>query len=135
MAETLTHCDGCDLCGLRCSSGVPCTRDEWVNVQAFISAADEQTQAKISRTARQDKSVSLGDDVFVQMCRYRDMENGGCVVYPARPLICRLLGHVPWMPCPVDKVPHTIPADKSVELMLSYSEFERKTFEEWEEKT
>ncbi len=134
MAETLTHCDGCDLCGLRCSSGVPCTLEEWDGVKDFINAADELTRAKISCVARQDKTLSLGDDVSVQMCRYRDMESGGCVVYPARPLICRLLGHVPWMPCPVDKVPHTIPVEKSVELMRSYSEFERNTFEQWEEK-
>jgi Fe-S-cluster containining protein len=125
-------CNGCDACGLRCAAGVPASRDEWKTLQDFIATASDALQAEITRVEAQDKTISLGDDVFVQMCRYRDMEHGRCVVYPARPLACRLLGHVEWMPCPIEKVPHIIPTVDALALMKSYAELERKTLEEWE---
>ena len=125
-------CNGCDACGLRCATGVPASKDEWNTLQDFIAAATDKLRADISRVEAQDKTVSLGDDVTVQMCRYRDMEHGRCAVYPARPLACRLLGHVEWMPCPIEKVPRVIPTEDALALMKAYSTMERKTFEEWE---
>src|SRR5690242_20501535 len=94
-------CNGCDACGLRCAAGVPATREEWKHLQKHMENASEEERADIARVEAQDKTVDLGDDVTVTMCRYRDMERGRCAVYPARPLVCRLLGHVEWMPCPI----------------------------------
>jgi Fe-S-cluster containining protein len=125
-------CNGCDACGLRCAAGVPATEYEWRTLTDYIATAPEALRAEISRVEAQDKTVSLGDEVTVQMCRYRDMELGRCVVYPARPLVCRLLGHVEWMPCPIEKVPHVIHTPDALALMKSYAECKRKTFEEWE---
>lgn len=126
-------CDGCDACGLRCAAGVPATRQEWERVQQHIATAMPAEQAYIATVERQDKTFDLGDEVTVQMCRYRDMENGRCAVYPARPLVCRLLGHVEWMPCPIAKVPQPIPTPDALALMRSYATLERNTFEQWEE--
>jgi len=125
-------CNGCDACGLRCAAGVPASRDEWNTLQDYIAAAPNPLRAEIKQVETQDKTVSLGDDVTVQMCRYRDMEHGRCIVYPARPLACRLLGHVEWMPCPIEKVPRIIPTTDALALMKAYAKMERKTFEEWE---
>ncbi len=127
----LEICNGCDSCGLRCAAGVAASNDEWNALQAHIATATFEQRAEIERVVLQDKTVSLGDDVTVQMCRYRDMELGRCVVYPVRPLACRLLGHVEWMPCPIEKVTQIIPTADALALMRAYAELERKTFEEW----
>lgn len=127
----LDICHGCDACGLRCAAGVPSTMDEWKGIQDYIASLAAEDQARIKQITAQDKTVELGDDVTVQMCRYRDMEHGGCVVYPARPLVCRVLGHVEWMPCPIEKIPQPIPTQDALALMRSYATFERRTFEEW----
>ncbi len=129
----LSVCNGCDQCGLRCAAGVPASRDEWRALQAHLTGLSEAERAAIRRVEAQDKTVDLGDGVTVQMCRFRDMEAGRCVVYAARPLICRLLGHVEWLPCPIEKVPHPIPTPDALALMQSYAQFERHTFEEWED--
>ncbi len=128
----LSVCDGCDACGLRCAAGVPATKEEWEGLKGFLNACSPSERAEIKKVEAQDKSVDLGDGVTVTMCRYRDMEAGRCVVYPARPLVCRLLGHVEWMPCPIQKVPQPIPTPDALQLMQAYARFERKTFEEWE---
>jgi Fe-S-cluster containining protein len=128
----LSVCNGCDACGLRCTEGIPATETEWKRLQAFLAACSPVERADIARVEAQDKSVDLGDDVSVRMCRYRDMEANRCVVYPARPLVCRLLGHVEWMPCPIEKVPQPIPTSDALALMQAYARFERKTFEAWE---
>lgn len=128
----LNVCNGCDACGLRCADGIPATQEEWGSLQQFLAACSPEERAEIARIEAQDKSFDLGDDVTVQMCRYRDMEAGGCAVYPARPLVCRLLGHVEWMPCPIEKVPRPIPTPDALLLVQAYARFERKTFVEWE---
>jgi hypothetical protein len=125
-------CHGCDACGLRCAAGISMTRAEWHALQAYLAGLSEEERAAVERVEAQDKTVDLGDGVFVQMCRYRDGERGRCAVYPARPLVCRLLGHVEWMPCPIGKVPRPIPTPDALALMRAYARFERHTFEEWE---
>ena len=125
-------CNGCDACGLRCAAGVPASRDEWDALQTYLSSLSAAEISEIARVEAQDKTVDLGDEVTVQMCRYRDMERGRCVVYPARPLVCRLLGHVEWMPCPIEKVPKMVPTADALELTRAYADFERRTFEAWE---
>jgi hypothetical protein len=44
-------------------------------------------------------------------------------------MICRLFGHVEWLPCPIFKVEKTVPG--AVELMQAYAREPRKTFAEW----
>ncbi|HZO87358.1 MAG TPA: YkgJ family cysteine cluster protein [Chthonomonadaceae bacterium] len=128
----LEVCDGCDACGLRCAAGVPASREEWEALQAYLAGLSSEERAYVEAVLVQDKSVSLGDGVTVRMCRYRDMERGRCTVYPARPLMCRLLGHVEWMPCPIARVSRPIPTADALALMRAYADCERRTFEEWE---
>jgi len=106
------------------------SREEYHAVQRYIDVADDGEY--IRRVSVQDKTLDLGDGVTVQMCRYRDMERGGCAVYPARPLVCRLLGHVEWMPCPIDKVKHRANTNDALSLMREYARHERRTFEGWD---
>ena len=125
----LAPCNGCDSCGLRCEAGVAMSHEEYGAVQAYIESAAHR--ADIERITGQDKRVHLGDDISVTMCRYRDMEADRCAVYPARPLVCRLLGHVEWMPCPIEKVKTRVSTADALELMKAYSQVERRTFEGW----
>lgn len=129
----LEICSGCDACGLRCAQGVPASKEEWTVLQTHLRQLSDSERAGIAWVEQQDKGMDLGDGVSVQMCRYRDMENGRCVVYPARPLVCRLLGHVEWMPCPIDKVPKRIATPDALDLMRAYALQQRRTFEEWED--
>ena len=129
----LSVCSGCDACGLRCAAGVPASRAEWEALQAHLESLDAGAREDVARVERQDKTVDLGDGVTVTMCRYRDMSLGRCVVYPARPLVCRLLGHVEWMPCPIEKVPRVVRTEDALALMREYSQETRRTFEEWAE--
>jgi hypothetical protein len=63
-------------------------------------------------------------------CRYRDRDNDNCFVYPARPTVCRLFGHTPWLPCPIGAV--TRVPDGSAALWNAYNGHERHTWEEWD---
>jgi len=126
----LTPCDGCDACGLRCAAGVPMSRAEYNAVQQYVEVA--MSRAEHERIISQDKTADLGDGMTVTMCRYRDMERRRCAVYPARPLVCRLLGHVEWMPCPIEKVKRVVPTEDALALMREYAREKRRTFEEWE---
>jgi hypothetical protein len=44
-------------------------------------------------------------------------------------MICRLFGHVEWLPCPIAKVEEVVPG--GVSLMQAYSAEPRKTFAGW----
>ncbi len=129
----LSVCSGCTACSLRCAKGVPATREEWRGICDAIAAMPLEEQSHLQSVLAQNKRVDLGDEVSVEMCRYWDTANEGCAVYSARPLICRLLGHVEWLPCPIEKVTRIVPTEKALALMKAYAEEERRTFEEWEE--
>jgi hypothetical protein len=124
-------CDGCDGCGLRCMDGFKVSRAEREAVEAYLQS---QPSEEVDRISRQNKIVpwpgAEDTGVTVTFCRYRDMENGRCSVYPARPTICRLFGHTPWLPCPIEAVP-SVP-DGSPELWREYLRFDRRTWDEWD---
>ena len=127
----LRPCDGCHQCRIRCASGVQLTRHEYDGVRELERGLDPD---RLRTVLGQDKSVDLGDGVEVRMCRYLDMDGGGCVVYDARPLVCRLLGHVEWMPCPVGKIERPADTQDALSLVRAYAGQERLTFEQWDER-
>ena len=68
--------DGCgDCCGI-----VPCSESEYQSVLRY---------------AKRKGLVPVVQDLT---CPW--FQNGKCSVYPARPLLCRLFGHIIGMPCP-----------------------------------
>ncbi|GEM_PF-889126 len=124
-------CDGCDGCGLRCMDGFTVTREEWGAVRAYLA---EQPKEEVRRVLSQEKTVpwpgAEDTGATVTFCRFRDLEKNNCFVYPARPTVCRLFGHTPWLPCPIEAVPR-VPSG-SPELWRDYGAFERKTFAAWQ---
>jgi Fe-S-cluster containining protein len=126
----LSLCNGCDRCSLRCTEGVPMSRREFDDVCRLIESLPGSAAA--TAAAGPGREVDLGDGVFVRRCRFHDDDAGRCLIYPARPLVCRLMGHVEWMPCPIGAVPRTADTPLALELLRAYAEQERRTFDEWE---
>jgi Fe-S-cluster containining protein len=122
-------CDGCDECGARCTAGVPMLRPEYERIRLYL---ESEAGAEARLVEQADKKVPYPgtDDVFYTACRFRDVERGRCSIYPVRPLVCRLFGHVEWLPCPIQKVPST--ASGALDVMRHYGEAEQRTYEEWD---
>ena len=125
-------CNGCDSCWLRCSDGVQADAAEWDALQSYQCNLDSSEAEALTQVLNQDKEVDMGDGVSVTMCRFFDMNSRKCSVYPARPLVCRLLGHVEWMPCPIEKIESVINTPDALALLGVYSKRQRRTFDEWE---
>lgn len=121
-------CNGCDACGSRCTAGVPMLRAEFVRLREFLESPAGEEARQVEQA---DKQVPYPgtDDVFYTACRFRDVERGRCSVYPVRPLVCRLFGHVEWLPCPIEKVPPPPPG--ALPVMRAYVEAGARTYEEW----
>jgi len=126
----MATCNGCDGCGLRCTDGFTVTRAEYDAVQTYLATLPP---SEVERVRQQNKTVpwpgAEETGATVTFCPYRDMENGNCFVYPARPTICRLFGHTEWLPCPIGAV-RSVPED-AAQVWNDYRRFSRKTWSEW----
>jgi Fe-S-cluster containining protein len=120
-------CNGCDHCGTRCTAGIQVLRSEYEAARAELARLPAE---EVARVLGQEKRVPIpGTEEMYTACEFRDIERGRCLIYPARPLICRLFGHVEWLPCPISKVEKIVPG--AVPLMQAYAGEPRKTFAEW----
>ena len=121
-------CDGCDACGARCTAGVPMLELEFEAIRSHL-ASDQGDEAR--RGERQEKEVPYpgAEEYTYTACRFRDVERGRCSIYPVRPVVCRLFGHVEWLPCPIEKVP--APVSGGIDAMKRYGSAPQKTYEEW----
>ena len=126
----LAVCNGCDACGPCCVDGVPMSYSEYKRIRQFAEALPSEER---ERVLNQNKRMPWpgAPEITYTACRYRDVERGRCLIYPVRPLICRLFGHVEWLPCPIQRTGP--PAPSGVRLFQRYAMRELKTFEEWEE--
>ena len=119
-------CDGCHECGLRCAAGVQMTQPEFERVVEHLRGSDAR---QVTRVMEQEKRVVWFEDIETEACLFYDVTKRGCIVYPARPLICRLFGRVEWLPCPLGKKLRLIP--EGVKLIQEYAGERRATFGEW----
>lgn len=122
----LEECDGCTACSHKCTTGVPMTHFEFAEIAERL-AADPVAREVL----HQDQADSACDGWQEQVCPFLDTTTRLCVIYPSRPLVCRLLGHVEWMPCPANKVRRTARTDEALTLLLQYAQLERHPFERW----
>lgn len=67
---------------------------------------------------------------MIAPCPFKDPRASSCVIYPVRPLICRLFGIVECLPCPIGRVPVLV-AD-GAEIMREYSQFELHAYRQWQ---
>lgn len=105
------------------------SHEEYRAVREYM--ADPTVSAQVEAIAASPRTVDLGDGVTYDACRFRNRGTGRCTIYPVRPLVCRLLGHVEWMPCPTGAVPCRIPTPVALQIVRDYAEVPRHTYEDW----
>lgn len=145
MGIDQTPCNGCDECGARCTTGVPMTRGEYRALRTYVNSPEGAEARRVERLPRDvpypggDDALSATDPALLEewptytACRFRDTELGRCTVYPVRPLVCRLFGHVEWLPCPIGRV---APPERGagLEVMRRYTTQLLLTYEQWTER-
>ena len=102
------------------------TRQEF---EQIVKCLQEQDARQVIRVLEQDKRVPWFEDIDTEQCTFYDVTKRRCIVYPARPLICRLFGRVEWLPCPLGK-PLALLKD-GLGVIQAYARERRLTFGEW----
>jgi uncharacterized protein len=126
-------CNGCDECGARCVAGVPMLRPEFEAIRDYLAGPEGEEARQVERQGKEVPypGTDEADGAYYTACRFRDLERGRCSIYPVRPLVCRLFGHVEWLPCPIGKIPAPVPG--APEVMRRYGDAPLKTYESWSE--
>ena len=97
------------------------TRSEFLRVRAALG----------DRPAPPQRDRAAGE--MSAPCRFYDPDLPGCVVYAARPLVCRLFGLVEWLPCPIGRRGPEV--DDAREMMGWYSSQDLRTHAQWLEQS
>ena len=126
-AEQVDPCDGCHECAMRCTSGVPITKREFEAIVDYLRSLDFE---EVRRVLDQEKVTQWFEDITRECCIFLDMKSKMCLVYPARPLICRLFGKVEWLPCPVEREVRVL--KDGLSIIKEYAKEPRQTFAEWQ---
>lgn len=125
MNDATDICDGCTLCAMRCTDGIAMSEFEFLRVVEALRALPLRRVLKI---LEQEKRRPWFEDISYTACLFLDVETDLCLIYPARPLICRLFGRVPHLPCPIELAP----ADLDPARMLdAYTAQPLRTFQAW----
>ncbi|MDH7570412.1 MAG: YkgJ family cysteine cluster protein, partial [Armatimonadota bacterium] len=101
----LALCDGCTRCAFRCVDHIEMSYPEFSRLLRALAALPE---ARLRALLAQEKRILWAELATVEMCPFLDMESRYCALYPARPLVCRIFGLVPWFPCPEGRVEEPI---------------------------
>ena len=89
-------CDGCTRCATL--DGIDLSYPEFDRLIRAAMAIPPMERVRV-----------LGQDRVLQWERgwsrsaFLDRDVDRCAIYAARPLICRLFGYAPWLPCPTGK--------------------------------
>jgi len=125
LEERQQGCDGCTGCRMRCTDGIKISRAEYDRI---IEELYHQPLSQVHRILQQDKVRPWFEENTYTACLFLDLDTGLCLIYPARPLICRLFGRVTHLPCPEGKVPADLDAYDGIH---EYYRRRRATFQEW----
>jgi len=123
-------CNGCTACRHRCTAGIPLTRAEYDGIVHHLETMDLALRDRVLAQNKELPWPGAEGEATYTACRFFDTETGLCAVYPARPLICRLFGHVEWLPCPIEKIETTWPGGPAT--MQQRAAEEQHSWEEWE---
>lgn len=126
MTNPLEVCHGCTACAMRCTDGVKLSEYEYARIVETLRALDP---AHVHRILRQSKTLPWFEHITYTACLFHDTDTRRCLIYPARPLICRLFGLMPHLPCPKGRVTAHYPSADA--LLEAYYQQPLSTFPEW----
>lgn len=109
-------CDGCSGCARHCAGGLRITRAEFEAIRAHLDGGGWFPAIRPHHA-------------MVTPCEFQHPDRPWCLVYPVRPLICRLFGLVEWLPCPRGLRPTAVP--EGPQIIATYAQFERRTWRQW----
>lgn len=123
-------CNGCTDCVHRCTAGIALSRAEYEAIRAQLQRVPADVRLRV---LGQDKVRPWPGDstgATYTACRFLDLDSGRCLVYEARPLICRLFGHVEWLPCPTGAIKSKWVGGP--DAMRARAAIDVRTWDEWE---
>ncbi|HEX2952257.1 MAG TPA: YkgJ family cysteine cluster protein [Armatimonadota bacterium] len=118
-------CDGCTTCSMRCTANIKISEDEYTRIVDELRSLPREN---VRRVLEQTKELPWSEEITYSACAFLDTTTRLCLIYPARPLVCRLFGRVKHLPCPEEKVPADIDASRVIE---AYASQPLRTFPEW----
>lgn len=125
MSEPLPACDGCTACAQRCIAGIQISEFEYTRIVEYLRAHDPQL---VRRTLEEPKERPWAAGVMVTACLFHDLRAARCLIAPVRPLVCRLFGHVPHLPCPRGVI---APDRDATHILDAYTQQPLQTFQAW----
>lgn len=84
--------------------------------------------ATARRVLEQTKERIWFEDTTYTACLFLDVTSQLCLIYSARPLVCRLFGRAIHLPCPLGKLPADLDPSRAIS---AYASQPLHTFEEW----
>jgi hypothetical protein len=102
------------------------TAHEFARVVAHLRQVDPKHAIRV---LEQEKQVQWFEETMQEACLFYDVTRQGCLIYSARPLVCRLFGRVEWLPCPLARPLPLLP--RGLEVARLYTAERRATFADW----
>jgi hypothetical protein len=124
---TERYCSGCHACAIRCSGDVPAVQAEWDRITEHLR--ESLAPVDVLRILTEDKRFSVAAGYTIEFCPLYDMKAKACSVYEVRPLVCRMLGFVEWMPCPIERPLPVV--DEAPDVMRAYARLRPKPIPQW----
>ena len=125
MTNPSDVCNGCTACAMRCTAGIKMAEIEYLRILEELRSMNPQAA---HRVLSQPKEQPWFEEITYTACIFLDMHSHLCLIYPARPLICRLFGRIRHLPCPLELAPPDLHHEHLLQL---YTEQPLRTFQEW----
>lgn len=125
MADQDSPCYGCVGCSMRCTAGVRMSEFEFLRIVETLRSLDPD---EVHRVLSQAKETHWFEGTYYTACLFLDLPTQLCLIYPARPLICRLFGTVRHLPCPLGRIPADLDANR---ILPDYHKQQLATFQQW----
>ncbi len=110
---------------MRCIDGIRISEFEY---ERIIAELHTRAPHEVIRVLEQNKEVHWFEGISYHACLFFDRLSQHCLIYPARPLVCRLFGRVPHLPCPVERMPADLDAGR---VLAAYTQQPLYTFQDW----